>query len=343
MAKNRLPLRPGIRFMSPAFPDIDFSAGEDTFNAYCLQMFMKQFTENDVYHRYCVSCGVQPDHIKHYTQIPFLPIEFFKTQQVSCFPLEDAEMIFESSSTTGKGLSRHYVKDPERYKKASISGFEIFFGPLQDYAVLALLPGYLERPNSSLVQMCNWFMEASGHPDNGFYLHQFAELADRWNKLEATGTKTLLIGVSHALLDFAEQYSFQTRHSTVIETGGMKGRRKELIRDELHGILSKAWGLKQIGSEYGMTELLSQAWSEGHGRFRTPPWMKILIRDPEDPFSWQHNGRSGGINVIDLMNSDSCAFIATSDLGRLHDDGRFEVLGRFDHSDLRGCSLLTAN
>lgn len=335
-------MKPGSHFMSLTIPDIDFSDGENTFNERCLQVFKRQFAQNEIYQNYCVLCGIHPDNIKHYTHIPFLPIEFFKTSRVTCFDPEEADMIFESSSTTGTGLSRHYVKNANSYRNFSIKGFEHFFGSLRDYAVLALLPGYLERPNSSLISMCQWFMDASGHPDNGFYLHQLDELAERWKRLENSGSKTLLIGVSFALLEFAQRYPFQVKNTLVIETGGMKGRRKEMIREELHGILSRSWELKSIGSEYGMTELLSQAWSSGDGLFQTPPWMKILIRDPEDPFSRQPFGRTGGVNVIDLLNEDTCSFIATSDLGRMHEDGRFEILGRFDHSDLRGCSLMMA-
>jgi hypothetical protein len=226
------------------------------------------------------------------------------------------------------------------YKQSFRRGFESFFGSIEDFSVLALLPSYLEREGSSLVYMANDMILQSKHPESGFYLHDLDALKNTLISLEAKGQKTLLIGVSYALLDLIEAYSFELKHTIVMETGGMKGQRKELVKSELHALLKQGFGVNTIHSEYGMTELLSQAYSKGDGIFETPPWMKVMTRDPEDALSIQPIGKSGGINIIDLANINSCAFIATQDLGKLKPDGTFEILGRFDQSDIRGCNLM---
>lgn len=248
-------------------------------------------------------------------------------------------VIFESSGTTGTAGSRHYVRDTSMYEESFTRCFEMFYGPVQDWCIIALLPSYLERKNSSLVYMTEKLVRKSNHPQSGFYLDEFEKLSAALAGLEQMKQKTLLIGVTFALLDFCEKFPQELRHTIVMETGGMKGRREELIRDEVHGILKKAFGLQSIHSEYGMTELMSQAYSDGDGIFSCPPWMKILIRDEEDPFAVKTDGR-GIINVVDLANINSCSFIATDDAGRLNHNGTFEVLGRADGSDLRGCSLM---
>jgi hypothetical protein len=253
---------------------------------------------------------------------------------------KSAEATFTSSGTTGSIVSKHFVSDLEIYKQSFRRGFKSFYGAIEEYTVLALLPSYLEREGSSLVYMANDMIAQSKQPQSGFYLHDLEALKDTLLKLEAKGQKTLLIGVSYALLDLIEAHSFKLKHTTVMETGGMKGQRKELVKSELHTILKEGFGVDKIHSEYGMTELLSQAYSYGDGVFKTPAWMKILTRDPEDALSIQPIGKSGGVNIIDLANINSCAFIATQDLGKIHSNGTFEILGRFDESDIRGCNLM---
>ena len=268
-----------------------------------------------------------------------MPISFFKTHKVTSTQKEP-ETIFTSSGTTQSTTSKHFVPDIELYEKSFLKAFELFYGMPKDFCILALLPSYLEREGSSLIYMVNSLIEKSGHPHSGFYLHNLEELHQKLKILESKGAKTLLIGVSFALLDLVEQFPSNLTNTTVMETGGMKGRRKELIREELHQILEKGLGVEHIHSEYGMTELLSQGYSKGNGIFETPPWMKIVTRDTEDPLSIQPNGKTGGVNVIDLANLYSCSFIATQDLGKTHPNGTFEVLGRFDDSDIRGCNLM---
>lgn len=268
-----------------------------------------------------------------------MPIEVFKSQTVISGEFKPQE-IFTSSGTTGMETSKHFVQELDLYTKSFRKGFELFYGPVSNYCVLALLPAYLERTGSSLVYMANDFINQSRHPLSGFYLNDLSQLAENLKKLEKENQPTLLLGVSFALLDLAEQFPQKLSNTIVMETGGMKGRRKELTRDELHTILKRGFGLDKIHSEYGMTELLSQAYSTGDGVFNCPPWMRVLIREQSDPLSYAPAGKTGGINVIDLANIDSCSFIATSDLGRLHTNGNFEVLGRFDSSDVRGCNLM---
>lgn len=315
---------------------------ESDFRAVALEIFHFQAEHNPVYREYIQGLRIDPEEIREVDHIPFLPIEFFKTRQViSCH--HQPELVFTSSGTTGTSTSRHFVKDPETYSRSFLSAFRLFYGEPSEYCILALLPSYLEREGSSLVYMAEELIHQSQHPLSGFFLHEIDQLNERLNQLESKQQKTLLLGVTYALLDLADKRKptdLALRQTTVMETGGMKGKRKEMVREELHNELCRAFHTKNIHSEYGMTELLSQAYSKGDGLFRCPLWMKVLIRDANDPFHVLPEGRSGGINVIDLANVNSCSFIATQDLGKKHPNDLFEVLGRFDNSDLRGCNLL---
>ena len=312
---------------------------EAKFTTTALEIFKFQFEHNPVYRSFCDLLYKHPSDINSIEQIPFLPIEFFKTHTIASTN-KAAEAIFTSSGTTGSVLSKHHVSDLNVYKHSFRKGFQSFYGNIRDYTVLALLPSYLEREGSSLVYMANDMIVQSKQAESGFYLHDLEALKDTLISLEAKGQKTILIGVSYALLDLIELHSFNLKHTIVMETGGMKGQRKELVKSELHALLKQGFGVDAIHSEYGMTELLSQAYSKGEGVFETPPWMKVLTRDPEDALSIQPIERSGGVNIIDLANINSCAFIATQDLGKIKSDGRFEILGRFDQSDIRGCNLM---
>lgn len=309
------------------------------FEREALIAFKYQFEHNPIYRSFCDLLYKHPSEIKHSKDIPFLPIQFFKSHEVIT-ENQSPEITFSSSGTTGSITSKHHVTDVSIYEKSFRDAFAKAYKNPKDLVILALLPSYLERSGSSLIYMVEDLIKTSNHPDSGFYLNDYEALSKKINVLEANGQKTLLIGVSFALLDFVEQYTFNLNHTTVMETGGMKGRRKELIRDELHDVLCKGFGTQHIHSEYGMTELLSQAYSKGNGIFTTPPWMKIYTRDTEDALSIHTSSKSGGINVIDLANYNSCPFIATQDLGRVYNDGSFTVLGRFDNSDIRGCNLL---
>ena len=312
---------------------------EEEFTQTTMECFLYQAEHNPVYKLYLNFLSVEPKKVEAISEIPFLPIEFFKTHRV--FSGNTKEQIsFESSGTTGMKPSIHYVADVNRYIKSFSQAFNIFYGNAQEYCFLALLPSYLERGNSSLVFMMDHFIKQSRFKESGFYLDDLERLKDTLEVLEKQGVKTVLLGVSYALLDLAKQFPMPLKNTIVIETGGMKGRREELSKEELHRRLSEAFELENIHSEYGMTELLSQAYSKGKGIYHTPPWMKILVRDPYDPSSYLENGRSGGINIIDLANWNSCSFIETQDLGRLHPNNSFEILGRFDNSDIRGCNLL---
>ena len=312
---------------------------EDEFNAAALAVFKFQYTSNLVYQEFCNLLNKNIVSVTNYTDIPFLPIQFFKSKKVL---IQNAtpEITFSSSGTTGTVTSKHYVSNVQVYIDSYLKGFKYFYGDIREYCVLALLPSYLEREGSSLIYMADDLIKKSDHPDSGFYLNNIDALVTKLQALEKKGVKVLLIGVSFALLDVAEQYNLNLKNTIVMETGGMKGRRKELIREELHQELQKGFGVSKIHSEYGMTELLSQGYSKGNGIFNTPPWMKILTRDPEDPLTLQTTGKTGGINVIDLANINSCSFIATQDLGKVHQDNSFEIIGRFDNSDIRGCNLL---
>ena len=316
-----------------------FDKASSDFELLSLETFGRQYLENSNYRTFCKLLGKDISNVKSLAEIPFLPVEFFKTHAIKTGNFK-TDLIFSSSGTTGQMTSKHYLPDRRIYERNFLNIFESFYGLPEKYCILALLPSYLERKGSSLVYMCQELIKRSKHPDSGFYLNNRKKLAQTLEQLDTRGQKILLIGVSFALLDLINEYSFNLKHTTIMETGGMKGRKKEMIREELHSILKKGFGVEQIHSEYGMTELLSQAYSKGEGLFMTPPWMKVLIRDPEDPFTYLHLGRTGGINIIDLANQHSCAFLATKDLGKLRSDGSFEVLGRFDYSDIRGCNLM---
>ena len=318
-----------------------FSTRDIGFEARALEVFQFQLKNNAVYGAFVKALGTDTSRVTALAQIPFLPVRFFKYMEVKTGEFEP-EAVFESSGTTGMISSRHLVKDLSLYRESFTRGFELFYGPASEYCIIGLLPSYLERENSSLVLMVDDLIRQSGHPQSGFYLNEFDKLAAVLRELESREQKTLLIGVSFALLDFAEQYPIPLKHTIIMETGGMKGRRKEMIRQELHAILQHSFSLSAIHSEYGMTELLSQAYSKGDGIYHCPPWMKILLRDDEDPLRVITSG-SGVVNVIDLANIHSCSFIATDDAGKVYPDGSFEILGRVDGSDMRGCSLLVVS
>lgn len=309
------------------------------FHKTAMKVFRFQFQHNEMYQKYCLLLKKSPENVKHLTEIPFLPIEFFKSKDILS-SIDPVQIIFTSSGTTGIITSKHHVTDLGFYEASFRSAFSKFYGNIEDYAVLALLPSYLEREGSSLIYMAKNFIEGSNHPDSGFYLHNYNELAKKVVELDNSGQNVLLIGVTYALLDLIELQKFNLKNTIIMETGGMKGKRKEMIREELHTILADGFGVEKIHSEYGMTELLSQAYSLGDGIFECPPWMDILIRDTEDPLTIIGEGKTGGINVIDLANINSCSFIATQDLGKKYSNFSFEVLGRFDNSDIRGCNLM---
>jgi hypothetical protein len=312
---------------------------EEERDSIALAVYHFQFHNNPVYGQYCQLVHRTPETVRAASDIPYLPISFFKSHPVSSTTLPP-QLYFTSSGTTGTQTSRHAVLKPSLYEQSFLTAFTRFYGPVEDYCILGLLPSYLERGGSSLVYMTDQLIRRSGHPKSGFYLHDLEGLHRVLMELEGAGQKTLLLGVTYALLDFAERYPLSLQHTVVMETGGMKGRKEEMTRAELYTHLQAAFGLKEIHSEYGMTELLSQAYAV-NGLFQAPPWMGIRLRDETDPLSVQPPGRAtGAINVLDLANLYSCCFIATDDLGRTHPDGRFEVLGRLDSSDIRGCSLL---
>ncbi len=311
----------------------------DEFPSIAMNIFKHQYQNNKVYQRYCNLLGKSPKGVKEISDIPFLPIEFFKKDKVVS-SINPVEAIFTSSGTTGAITSKHYVTDISVYEESYRQGFSYFYGDIQEYCVLALLPSYLERDGSSLIYMVNDLIERSNHSKSGFYLSNHKELSETLMKLDQSGQKVLLIGVSFALLDLVENYAFNLENTIVMETGGMKGRRKEVTRNELHYILQKGFGVTEIHSEYGMTELLSQGYSKGQGIFETPPWMKVMARDTENPLQLLNSTTTGGLNIIDLANYNSCSFIATQDLGKILPNNCFEVIGRFDNSDIRGCNLM---
>jgi phenylacetate-coenzyme A ligase PaaK-like adenylate-forming protein len=311
------------------------------FDETALQVFRFQAEHNAIYSQFIKGLNIDPASVNDIYKIPFLPVEFFKSQQIVS-SADEAQVTFTSSGTTGMITSRHIVTDVSWYEQSFRRAFELFYGDIRNYCVLALLPSYLEREGSSLIYMADDLIKQSENPDSGFYLYNHEDLYQQLQKQKAAGRPTLLIGVTFALLDFAEQYRIDFPELIVMETGGMKGRRKEMIREELHETLTNGFGVKHIHSEYGMTELLSQAYSKGLGIFNCPPWMKIITRDTNDPITTLTGGRTGGINIIDLANINSCSFIATQDLGKIYADGSFEVLGRFDNADIRGCNLLIA-
>ena len=310
------------------------------FEKTCIEMFRYQYKFNTIYRKFSDLLKITPSSVDKIEKIPFLPIEFFKGHKVVTGKHDGDFTLFKSSGTTGSDVSKHYVKEIELYRESFTRGFELFFGPVNSYSILALLPSYLERPGSSLVYMINDFIRKTKENGSGSYLYDHEELLGKIRELQNSGNKIILWGVSFALLELAGKAGISLKDVLVFETGGMKGRRREMAREELHESLRKGFNTETVYSEYGMTELMSQAYSKGSGVFRTVPWMKVLIRDMNDPLDYTIQGKTGGINIIDLANIDSCCFIATQDLGRLHADGSFEVMGRFDNSDVRGCNLM---
>lgn len=313
---------------------------DEEFENLALDVFRHQYMHCRVYREFCNQLKVSVEDITRVEDIPFLPIEFFKSHTVLSTKAP-TDTIFTSSGTTGMQTSKHHVTDVDLYKQNFTRIFETFYASVSDYVILGLLPSYLEREGSSLIYMVDDLIKQTQSPHSGFYLHNTEALYHKLQELEDKEQQTLLIGVSFALLEFVESYAMQLKHTVIMETGGMKGRRKEMIREELHTRLKQGFGVEAIHSEYGMTELLSQGYSKGDGIFELPQTMKILIRDVEDPLTYISEGKTGGINVIDLANINSCAFIATKDLGKYVKKNQLEILGRFDYSDVRGCNLLT--
>ncbi|MCA0933053.1 acyl transferase [Lutimonas saemankumensis] len=312
---------------------------EQDFRKKALSIFRYQAQNNIVYKKFIELLRIDPFSVSKVEDIPFLPVEFFKLYDLLSAK-ETVQEVFTSSGTTGSVTSRHLITDLGLYEQSFLKGFGLFYGKPEKYTILALLPGYLERKGSSLIYMVNQLINSSKSSYSGFYLDQMEELSQLLINLDKRGEKVILIGVTHALLDLIEIRQFKLKNTIIMETGGMKGRRKEIVRNELHQILCRGFGVDKIHSEYGMTELLSQAYSKGNGLFKTPPWMKILIRDTEDPMTLLGEGSTGGINIVDLANINSISFIATQDLGRKIGPDQFEILGRFDHSDIRGCNLM---
>lgn len=319
--------------------DIFTISSKKEFEKTTLKVFRHQYDNNVVYRDFCMHLKRDKLNVKRIQDIPFLPIQFFKSHEVLS-TTDAVQETFTSSGTTGTITSRHRITDLSYYEQSFRMAFSQFYGNIEDYAVLALLPSYLEREGSSLIYMVSDLIEGSNNPDSGFYLHNYDELIAKLTKLDSEGQNVLLIGVTYALLDLIEKKNFGLKNTIIMETGGMKGKRREMIREELHEVLCNGFGVSKIHSEYGMTELLSQAYSLGDGIFECPPWMDILVRDTEDALTYIDYGKTGGINVIDLANYNSCSFIATQDLGKKYPNQSFEVLGRFDNSDIRGCNLM---
>ena len=312
---------------------------ESDFLDVSIQNFKYQFNNNLVFRNYCKLVGYKEEITASLQEIKFLPVELFKSNKIYC-GVSDEEKIFTSSGTTGQINSKHYVKNISTYEKSFLKCFELFYGKPEDYCFLFLLPSYLERSGSSLVYMANYLIENSKNPSSGFFLNNYDELKLQLIEQKRKKEKTMLFGVTYALLDLCEMEIPLDENFIVMETGGMKGKRKEMIKEELHQILKEKFRVSKIHSEYGMTELLSQAYSKGDGIFECPPWMRIIIRDPYNPMEFLPEGKSGAINIIDLANIDSCSFLATQDLGRSLGNGKFEVLGRMNNAELRGCNLM---
>ena len=325
-------------FLIPT-PDIFSISSQKQFEKIALKTFRFQHQNNLVYREFCDFLKTDLQKVKSLEQIPFLPIQFFKSHRVVSNenPIQET---FTSSGTTGMATSKHFVTEVSLYEESYRKGFSQFYGNIEDYVVLALLPSYLEREGSSLIYMVEDLIQMTNNPESGFYLHNHEELIEKLTRLDNSGQNVILIGVTYALLDLIEKHPFQLQNTIIMETGGMKGQRKEMIREELHEQLCQGFGVTAIHSEYGMTELLSQAYSLGNGVFECPSWMQILVRDTEDALTYVSSGKTGGINVIDLANINSCSFIATQDLGKKNPNNSFEVLGRFDNSDIRGCNLM---
>ena len=327
-----------IIFLIPT-PDIFTISSKKQFEKITLQVFRFQYENNLVYREFCDFLKTDVQKVKSLAQIPFLPIQFFKSHTVVSNE-NPIQKTFSSSGTSGLATSKHFVTDVSLYEESYRKGFSQFYGNIEDYVVLALLPSYLEREGSSLIYMVEDLIQMTNNPESGFYLHNHEELIEKLTRLDNSGQNVILIGVTYALLDLIEKHPFQLKNTIIMETGGMKGKRKEMIREELHERLCHGFGVTHIHSEYGMTELLSQAYSLGNGVFECPSWMQILIRDTEDALTYISEGKTGGINVIDLANIYSCSFIATQDLGKKNPNNSFEVLGRFDNSEIRGCNLM---
>jgi len=308
------------------------------FRPLAVQAFLYQYEQNKTYRQWCDCLHINPNALDIIVQIPFLPVSFFKTNTIISGD-DHYDLFFESSGTTQSSKSRHYIKNVSIYIESFTKGFRLFYGDIKEWCIIGLLPSYLQQQHSSLVKMVDELVKQSAHAQSGFYLDEYAKLHAVLKELEAQQQKTLLIGVTYALLDFAEQFALPLSSTTVMETGGMKGRRKELTRNEVHDILKKQFNIPHIHSEYGMSELLSQAYAKADGRFYCPPWMKVLVRDEDDPLLVKEKGK-GALNIIDLANINSCAFIATDDVGEVFEDGSFAVAGRLDGSDMRGCSLM---
>ncbi len=317
------------------------NANGSNFGILALAVFKHQYHHNLIYRQYCDAMKVEVEKIDDISKIPFLPISFFKSHVVLCAPYtpDNTTLVFESSGTTGENNSKHYIADTSLYQLSLMAGFSQFYGSPAQYAILALLPSYLERKNASLVYMAKELMNASSNENNGFFINEWDTLRSRLLKLQKSGTKTLLLGVTFALLDFAEAYPMLLTDTIVMETGGMKGRKKEMTRQEVHDFLKQQWNLDTVHSEYGMTELLSQAYALRDGIYTPSATMKVLVREMNDPLDVTDTG-NGLLNVIDLANVHSCSFIATDDIATIHNDGTFEILGRADHTALRGCSLM---
>lgn len=330
-----------LPLMKPDKQQVFTIANEEQFSTLALQVFRYQAATCRVYNEFIRGLGIDAAAVSHINQIPFLPIEFFKSQQIVS-NTDAVQVTFSSSGTTGITTSRHTVTDVSWYEESFRKAFSLFYGDITSYTILALLPSYLEREGSSLIYMAEDLIKRSSNADSGFFLYNHDELFHQLKKQQQSSKPTILIGVTYALLDFAEQYQVDFPGLIIMETGGMKGKRKEMIREELHEQLCKGFGVDTIHSEYGMTELLSQAYSKCYGIFNCPPWMRIITRDTNDPVTIINDNKAGGINVIDLANINSCSFIATQDLGKVYADGSFEVLGRFDNADIRGCNLLIA-
>jgi len=311
---------------------------EKEFEELTWKTFNFQYKFNKIYNSFCKLIDITPEKISKINEIPFLPISLFKSKKVISSKNHSYDKIFKSSMATGNSPSIHYVKELKDYKKSYRNCFSLFYGPPKNYAILALLPSYQEE--SSLIYMANDLIKITERNESGFYLDEFENLYKSLIRLEKKGQKTILLGVSHALLGFSEKYDFKLKNTIIMETGGMKGKRKELTREELHEKLAKSFKVEKIHSEYGMTELLSQAYSSGNGLYKTPPWMRIYIRENEDPFTESNLNQTGGINIIDLANRYSCSFIETEDMGKVNSDGSFEIIGRIDNSEIRGCNLM---
>ncbi|MCP4522306.1 MAG: acyl transferase [Cytophagales bacterium] len=315
-----------------------FSTNKDNFEKKAITLFQYQANNNAIYKLFLEHLKVSPEQIQRVEKIPFMPIEFFKKHKIVSSKFQETS-IFQSSGTTGSETSKHYVEDTQFYLENCQQIFESFYGKIEEYTVLALLPDYLERQNSSLVLMADDFIKKSKEKLSGFYLYNFEELSQTLHNCMKEGKKVLLLGVTFALLDFAEAFPMPLKNTIIMETGGMKGRKKEMIRSEVHKLLKNAFEVESIHSEYGMTELLSQGYSKGNGIFETPPWLQLYLREVDNPLKINQSQRYGAINILDLANIDSCAFIATQDLGKISSQG-FEIIGRLDNSDMRGCNLL---